>query len=196
MKRTEIMREREANLAWFGAAALAALIALGGAVPAAAGDIGIRLGYYGGADADDPVPVVGVYDRLDIPGPLNLEISADYRNESLRGGDLEAVVVPVRVSAVLNFFPGVSPYLLAGVGADYTSISFHNELSGQGDETDLVYEAHAGVGLEFGVGPLSVVGDLRYCLVEEVSNAAVESALGHAYDPSGWYVSVSAGFSF
>jgi hypothetical protein len=90
----------------------------------------------------------------------------------------------------------VSPYLLAGVGADYTSISFHNELSGEGDETDLVYEAHAGVGLELGLGPLSIVGDLRYCLVEEVSNAAVESALGHAYDPSGWYVSVSAGFSF
>jgi opacity protein-like surface antigen len=177
-------------------AALACLATLAGAAPAVAGDFGVRLGYYGGADADDPVPVIGVYDRLDIPGPLNLEISADYRNESLRGGDLEAAVVPLRLSAVLNLFPGVSPYLLAGVGADYASISFHNELSGKGDETDLVFEAHAGAGLEFNLGPLSVIGDLRYCAVGEVENDAVKAALGHAYDPSGWYASLAVGFSF
>ena len=105
-----------------GAVVMAALVfvALSApAAPAGAGqDPGIRIGYYGGADADDPVPVIGVYGRLDVPGPLNLEISADYRQETLRGGDLEATVIPVRVSVVASFLPVVSPYLLAGVGAD------------------------------------------------------------------------------
>jgi len=182
--------------AWCAAAVLVLLATLAAAVPAAGADVGVRLGYYGGADADDPVPVLGVYGRLDIPGPLNLEIAADYRDETLRDGDLEATVVPVRVSAVLNLLPGVSPYLLAGVGADYVSVSFLHELSGHGDESTLVYELHAGGGLEFSLGPVSIVGDLRYCSVGEFANDAVQSALGHAYDPSGWYASVSAGFSF
>lgn len=182
--------------AWGGAVAAALFATLAAAAPAAAVDPGIRLGYYDGTDADDPVPVIGVYGRVDVPGPVNLEISADYRNEELRGGDLEAAVVPVRVSAVISMLPVLSPYLLAGVGADYVSISFHNELADRGDESSLVFEAHAGGGVEFGLGPVSVILDLRYCAVEEVSEEAVQSALGHAYDPSGWYASISAGFSF
>jgi opacity protein-like surface antigen len=178
------------------AAALFLAAAVVATEPAVAADLGVRLGYYDGADADDPVPVLGLYSRMDIPGPLNLEISADYRDESLRGGDMEATVVPVRVSAVLNLLPGISPYLLAGVGADYVSVSFLNELAGHGDESTLVYELHAGGGLEFSLGPVSVVGDLRYCSVGEVSDDAVRSALGRPYDPSGWYASLSAAFSF
>ena len=178
------------------AAALISLVALAAAPPARAGDSGIRLGYYAGNDADDPVPVIGAYGRLDVPGPLNLEISADYREEKLRGGDLEAMVVPVRVSAILVLMPVLSPYLLAGVGADYVGIDFHNEFAGRSDESSLVFEAHAGGGVEFSLGPLSIVGDLRYCSVGDVSEAAVRSALGHAYDASGWYASLSAGISF
>jgi hypothetical protein len=189
-------RARGPRAALVVAAALVSLASLAVAFPAAAGDLGIRLGYYDGVDADDPVPVIGVYGRLDLPGPLNLEVSADYRDESLGGGDLEATVVPMRLSAVLNLLPGVSPYLLAGVGADYVSVSFHHELAGGGDESTLVYEVHAGGGLEFSLGPVSIVGDLRYCSVGEVSDEAVRAGLGHAYDPSGWYASLSAGFSF
>ena len=165
--------------------------------PAIAGqDPGIRVGYYGGADADDAVPVIGVYGRLDIPGPVNLEISADYRQEMLRGGDLEATVIPVRVSAVMSFLPVVSPYLLAGVGIDYIDIAFHNELSGLGDDSGVVLEFHAGGGVEFSLGPLTLIGDLRYCGAGALSSDAVRRALGHDYDPSGWYASVSAGISF
>jgi hypothetical protein len=166
-------------------------------LPAIAGqDPGIRLGYFGGADADDPVPVIGVYGRLDIPGPVNLELSADYRQETLRGGDLEATVIPVRVSAVASFLPVVSPYLLAGVGIDYVGIAFHNELSGLGDDSGVVLEFHAGGGVEFSLGPLTLIGDLRYCGTGALSSDAVRRALGHDYDPSGWYASVSAGISF
>jgi opacity protein-like surface antigen len=165
--------------------------------PANAGqDPGIRIGYYAGADADDPVPVIGVYGRLDIPGPLNLEISADYRQETLRGGDLEATVIPVRVSVVVNLLPVVSPYLLAGVGADYVGIDFRNEFAGTSGDSSLVLEFHAGAGVEFSLGPLSLVGDLRYCGVGAVSSESVRQALGHDYDPSGWYASLSAGISF
>jgi opacity protein-like surface antigen len=178
------------------AAAIAMAGALAAAAPAAATDVGVRLGYYDGADADEPVPVFGVYGRVDIPGPLNLELSADYREESLAGGALEATVVPARVSAVLNFLPGFSPYLLAGVGADFVSIGFAGAWAGRSDESDIALAWHAGGGLEIGLGPVSVVGDLRYCGVAEVGNEAVRAALGRAYDPSGWYASVSAAISF
>ena len=191
MQRTSRTRGAVGRLA----TAIAMAGALAAAAPAAA-DVGVRLGYYDGADADDPVPVFGGYGRVDVPGPLNLEFSADYREESLAGGALEATVVPVRVSAVLNFLPGLSPYLLAGVGADFVSIGFGGAWAEQGDESDLALEWHAGGGLEIGLGPVSVVGDLRYCGVAEVGNDAVRDALGRAYDPSGWYASVSAAISF
>jgi hypothetical protein len=182
---------------WVALAVPVVLAVAAPVTPASAGqDPGIRLGYYSGADADDPVPVIGVYGRLDIPGPLNLEISADYRQETLRDGDLEATVIPVRVSAVASFLPVVSPYLLAGVGIDYIDIGFHNELSGQGDDSGVVLELHAGVGIEFSLGPLSLIGDVRYCGAGALSSEAVRRALGHDYDPSGWYASVSAGISF
>jgi len=177
------------------ATAIAVIAAVAAAAPAAA-DVGVRVGYYDGGDADDPVPVFGVYGRVDIPGPLNFELSADYREESLAGGALEATVVPARVSAVFNFLPGLSPYLLAGVGADFVSIDFTGAWAGQGDESDLALEWHAGGGFEIGLGPVSFVGDLRYCGVAEVGNDAVRAALGRAYDPSGWYASVSAAISF
>jgi opacity protein-like surface antigen len=183
-----------------GGVVLAVLVFLALAAPlspASAGqDPGIRIGYYSGADADDPVPVIGVYGRLDIPGPLNLEISADYRQEALRGGDLEATVIPVRVSVVASFLPVVSPYLLAGVGADYVGIDFRNEFAGTSGDSSLVLEFHAGAGVEFSLGPLSLIGDLRYCGVGAVSSESVRRALGHDYDPSGWYASISAGISF
>ena len=191
MERTPRTRRAARRLA----TAIAIVGALAAAAPAAA-DVGVRLGYYDGADADDPVPVFGVFGRVDIPGPLNLELSADYREESLAGGALEATVVPVRVSAVLNFFPGLSPYLLAGIGADFVSIGFGDSWAGQGDVSDLALEWHAGGGLEIGLGPVSFVGDLRYCGVGEIGDDAVEAALGRAYDPSGWYASLSAGISF
>ncbi|HEY5999663.1 MAG TPA: hypothetical protein VI078_10240 [bacterium] len=178
------------------AAALASLALLAVAAPAGAADLGLRLGYYAGKDADEPVPVIGAYGRVDVPGPVNLELSADYRSESLLDGALEAKVVPVRASAVLNPFPVVGPYLLAGVGADFTSISFHQRLAAQGDESALALELHAGGGLELSLGLVSVAAELRYCAVERVSNDPVEAALGHAYDPSGWYASLSAAISF
>jgi hypothetical protein len=181
-------------------AVLAALVALAVAAPAlpaiAGQDPGIRVGYYSGADADDPVLAIGVYGRLDVPGPLNLEISADYRQESLRGGAMEATVIPVRVSLVASFLPVVSPYLLAGVGADYVGIDFRDELSGTSGDSSVVLEFHAGAGVEFSLGPLSIIGDLRYCGAGSVSSDSVRRALGHDYDPSGWYASLSAGISF
>jgi hypothetical protein len=178
------------------AAALACLALLAAAVPAAATDLGLRLGYYAGKDADEPVPVIGAYGRIDVPGPVNLELSADYRTESLREGALEAVVIPVRVSAVLNPLPIAGPYLVAGAGADYTSVSFHQALAGTGDESALALELHAGGGFELSLGLVSIAADLRYCAVEGVANDAVKAALGHAYDPSGWYASLSAAVSF
>jgi hypothetical protein len=181
------------------AAALLALFTLGSlaaAAPALAGDPGVRLGYYHGADADDAVPVIGVFGRFDIPGPLNLEVSADYRQETMNGGDLKATVVPLRASVVLNFLPVVSPYLLAGAGVDLVGLSFHNEFSATANDTAAVLEVHAGGGVELSLGPLSLIGDLRYCRVGAVSSDAVQAALGHDYDPSGWYASISAGISF
>jgi hypothetical protein len=172
----------------------AASLAASPAAAAAGQDPGLRLGYYGSADADEPVPVVGLYGRFDIPGPLNLELSADYRKEQLHKGAIESTVVPLRASAVLNLFPGVSPYLLAGLGVDYNSISFPH--SAFADETNFVFEAHAGVGLELSLGPLSIIGDVRYCAVSKVSNAHLNQVLGHDYDPSGWYASIAAGISF
>jgi hypothetical protein len=106
------------------------------------------------------------------------------------------LVLPVRASAVLNPLPFAGPYLVAGVGADYTSISFHEALAGRSDESALALELHAGGGFELSLGLLSITADLRYCAVEDVSNDAVKAALGHPYDPSGWYASVSAAISF
>ena len=182
-----------------GGALLAVLCALAVAIPglpATAGAAGVRLGYYGGRDAEDPVATVGVYDRWDVPGPLNLEFSADYRREQLLGGDLEATVIPVRVSAVLNFLPVVSPYLLAGVGVDYVHAGFHHHLSALDSQMEALFEVHAGAGVEITLGPFDIIGDLRYCRVGETSKETVREALGHDYDPSGWYASLSAGISF
>ena len=69
-------------------------------------------------------------------------------------------------------------------------------LNGFGDESEIALEWHAGGGIEIGLGPVSVVGDVRYCGVGEVGGDAVEAALGRAYDPSGWYASLSAAISF
>jgi hypothetical protein len=178
---------------------LAAMLALAAApaAPARAGqDPGLRLGYYAGADADEAVPTIGVFGRVDLPGPLNLEVSADYRRESLLGGELEATVIPVRVTAVFSFSPVVSPYLAAGAGLDYVGLDFGAAGSGAADDSNLVYEVHAGGGVEVSLGPLSLIADLRYCRAGAVSTDAVRAALGHAYDPSGWQASVSAGISF
>lgn len=178
------------------AVGVALLLAAPGPPAQAGQDLGIRLGSSFGTDAGGSVPVVGAYSRWDIPGPLNVELSADYRRESLLNGDLEATVIPVRASVVVNFLPVVSPYLLAGVGMDYVGIDFHNELAGSGDHTSAVFEAHAGGGVEIALGPLSLIADLRYCRSESVTSDAVQAALGHGYDPSGWTASLSAGISF
>lgn len=178
-------------------AVLAALLGPVGTAPALAGqDPGIRVGAYDGADADVPVVAVGVYGRLDVPGPLNLELSADYRREQLRGNDSEATVVPVRATAILSFLPVVSPYVAAGVGADFVRIDFDDAVSAADSESSVLLELHAGAGVEISLGPVSVVADVRYCSVEGMSDAAVREALGHDYDASGWYASLSAGFSF
>lgn len=186
------MRARGAAIA-----VLAGLMVAGAVGPAAAGqDPGIRLGVYDGADADVPVLAVGVFGRLDVPGPLNLEISADYRREQLRGNDSEATVVPVRATAILSFLPVVSPYVLAGVGADFVRIEFDEAVAAADSASSVLLELHAGVGLEIGLGPVSVIADLRYCSVEPMSDAAVREALGRDYDASGWHASLSAGISF
>jgi len=177
--------------------ALAVLMALGFPAAASAGqDPGLRLGYYAGEDADDAVPTIGVFTRFDIPGPLNLEVSADYRRETLLDGDIEAMVIPLRVSALLNFLPGLSPYLVAGAGAEYVDLDFRNELAGFSDESDLVFEVHAGAGIEIGLGPASLGADLRYCRATAISGDELNAALGHDYDPSGWTASLTLGFSF
>lgn len=186
---------RDALRSTLAVTALLAAVALAPA-KAAGQDLGVRLGSYLGDDADDPVPVVGVFSRFDLPGPLNLELSADYRNERLRGGDIEAMVVPLRASAVLNLMAVVSPYLLGGVGMDYVNLDFRNEFGSLGDDSDIVFEIHAGAGIEVGLGPLSLGADLRYCRATEVSTDALRSTLGHGYDPSGWAATLVAGFSF
>ena len=178
---------------WVRLVVLAVAIAF---VPRAAEAAGVRLGYYGGADADEKAFTVGVFDRWDVPGPLNLEFSADYRKEKLLGGDMEAMVIPVRASLVLNLMPVLSPYLIAGVGADFVRASFHNKLAAIENQSATLFEAHAGGGVEVTLGPFSVIGDVRYCRVAAMDNAAVNQALGHNYNPSGWYASLSAGISF
>ncbi len=192
--RAEMIHTRGGGLV----AGLLALVLIGGAAPPAfAGqDPGIRLGYFTGGDADNPVPALGVFARFDIPGPLNLEVSADYRRELIRSGDLEATVIPVRASAVLSFLPVVSPYLLAGGGIEYVGIAFNNDFEGTSSDSTVVVEAHAGGGVEVSFGPLSLIGDLRYSRSGAVSADSVRRALGHDYDPSGWYASLSAGISF
>jgi hypothetical protein len=197
---TSRMRSPEAGR-WLRRAAargaFAALAALAAAAQAHAGqDPGIRVGYYDGADSDEAALTVGIFGRLDIPGPLNLELSADYRREKLLDGDLEATVIPVRATAILSFLPVVSPYLSAGVGVDYLNADFHGDLAGSGAESSFVLEVHAGAGVEVSVGPVSVIGDLRYCSVGKMSSDAVSRALGHDYDPSGWSATLSAGISF
>jgi len=183
------------GIGWALTAVLAAAIGCAAPQPVAAADLGIRIGSYLGTDADDPVPVIGAWCRWDVPGPLNLEISADYRKETLLGGGLDATVVPLRATAVLNLLTVVSPYLLAGVGADYVGIGLDSQFGG-GDEVSIVFEVHAGGGLEVNLGPLSLIGDLRYCSAGSISSDAVQAALGHPYDPSGWSATLSAGFAF
>jgi hypothetical protein len=177
-------------------AALAAAVLIAAAPARAGQDPGIRVGVYSGGDAVDPVATVGVFGRLDIPGPVNLELSADYRKEKILDGGMEATVVPVRVSAVLNFLPVVSPYLLAGAGADFIRVDFGDNPAATGSESSVSLEVHAGGGVEVALGPVSLIADLRYCRVEPMASDAVHQALGHDYDPSGWHASLSAGVSF
>lgn len=181
--------------AW-AAVALAAVLSVGLAAPAAAGDTGVRFGYYDGADADSPVPAIGLFTRIDVPGPLNLELSADYRVESLLDGDVEATVVPVRLSLLLNALQVVSPYVVAGAGVDYVGLSFRNERGDARDDAGVAFEVHAGAGVEISIGLLTVIADLRYCSVGAVSNETLSTALGGDYDPSGWHASLSAAIPF
>lgn len=189
---------RRAGRSLAGLAAVAATLAVPALSPspAAAVDLGIRAGYYGGADADDPVPAIGAVLRVDVPGPLNLELSVDARRETVEQGTFKALVVPARATAVLSLTPGFGPYLLAGVGGAYGRLSFGKGAASLGSESAFVVEYHGGLGFEIVLGPLSLTADARYCKVGPVSSEKLRQAVGGDYDPSGWLAGIAASFGF
>ena len=108
----------------------------------------------------------------------------------------DTVHEPVLVVGATVRVEGVLAGDVAGVGADFVRIDFDDAVSAADSEASVLLELHAGAGVEISLGPLSVIADVRYCSVEGMSDAAVREALGHDYDASGWYASLSAGVSF
>lgn len=160
------------------------LLILLSAGPAASFDLGVRLGYGHSPDGETSEPSAGIYTRLDIPGPVNLELAGDYWKEELPGGTRSVTNLPLQATALLYFFPFpfIKPYLLGGAGV------FLVHLTGEGglEENDQLFCLQGGAGLDVPLaGMAGLTADFRYYASEEMT---VKRGAGpeETYQPGGW----------
>ncbi len=169
------------------------------AAPADAWDAGVRIGYGKSSGAAGPEPSVGLYGRIDLPGPVNLELAGDIWKEERSGGAVEAKNLPLQATALLYPLPSVmvKPYLLGGAGIFLVRTTV-TEAPGQGRERDdHLFSLHGGAGLEMPLaGVAGLMTEFRYYLCEELSTGGAGGMPEETYRPGGWRLFAGLHLSF
>jgi opacity protein-like surface antigen len=131
---------------------------------------GVRTGFLMATDAEEAVPFLGIGARFPLADMGAFEITADLWQDEFLGGDAEATHAPVMFSGLLYFpleIPTTTPYILAGVGMHFLSISYSGGLDGAESEDDAEFAFHGGGGLEITVGSmLKIHMDVRWILLD------------------------------
>lgn len=159
------------------------------AVPAEAWDGGVRIGYGKSAGADAPEPSVGLYGRIDLPGPVNLELSGDAWKEERSGGAVEAKNLPLQATALLYPLPTAvaTPYLLGGAGIFLVRTAVTEAPGRSRERDDHLFSLHGGAGLEVPLaGVAGLMTEFRYTFCEELSTGGAGGMPEKTYRPGGW----------
>jgi hypothetical protein len=167
----------------------AALIASAG--PASAVEIIPSYGLTRSVDSDDTESLLGLAVRGSlIPGVLQTEIGAQYRSESLYGGDLKTKQWPVTASLWLSPIPSL--YAGAGVGWYQTSFDYEDDL-GLEDHTEQEFGVHVGGGLRVPIVPQAAL-DLqgRYVFLQDQESQLIPES----FDPNFWSLSLGLAIGF
>ena len=151
--------------------------------------VGAHLGYYRIRDADEGTELVGAHVRWSPLPCLALEASVDAAEADVADGAGELSLVPVQLTALLKPFSGLAftPYALGGVGWTFAEIDL-----GDGDEDEADFSAHAGAGVEVGLGPLLFHADLRWVFFDPDLDAPTLSD----EDFDAWQAAVGASVRF
>src|SRR5215204_5316691 len=163
----------------FGAALLLS------AGPAAAVEIIPSVGLTRSVDSDDTESLLGLALRGSLVGQVvKTEIGAQYRSESLYGGDLSVRQWPVTASVWLSPVPSL--YAGAGVGWYHTTYDYEDEL-GLEDNTEQGFGVHVGGGLRVPLIPQAAL-DLqgRYVFLQDQESQLVPES----FDPDFWSLSL------
>jgi len=142
-------------------------------------------------DSDDTESLLGLALRGSlISNVVQTEIGAQYRSESLYGGDLKTKMWPVTAS--LWFSPVRSLYAGAGVGWYQTTFDYADELNID-DHTEQEFGVHVGGGLRVPIVPQAAL-DLqgRYVFMQDQESQLVPES----FDPDFWSLSLGLAIGF
>jgi opacity protein-like surface antigen len=142
-------------------------------------------------DSDDTESLLGLALRGSlISDVVKTEIGAQYRSESLSGGDVSVRQWPVTASLWLS--PVSSLYAGAGVGWYHTTYDYEDEL-GLDDNTTQDFGVHVGGGLRVPVFPQAAL-DLqgRYVFLQDQESQLVPES----FDPDFWSLSLGLAIGF
>lgn len=155
------------------------------AAPASAVEVIPSVGLTRSVDSDDTESLLGLALRGSLVGDvIKTEIGAQYRSESLYGGDLELRQWPVTASLWLSPVPSL--YAGAGVGWYHTTFDYEDEL-GLDDNTEQEFGVHVGGGLKVPLFPQAAL-DLqgRYVFMQDQESQLVPES----FDPDFWSLSL------
>ncbi len=130
--------------------------------------LGPRAGFYKPKDADEGKFTGGLQTRFRVFPFLGIEGSVDYHQTDFANGSVRVRTYPVMVSGLLYFYPkpGISPYLLAGVGWHFQDVEFRTNPS-QPTVRSNQFGGQAGGGLDIPLGDrVTLDADVRYIFLD------------------------------
>jgi len=158
---------------------------------ASAAEIIPSVGLTRSVESDDTESLLGLALRGSlISDVVKTEIGAQYRSESLSGGDVSVRQWPVTASLWLSPVPSL--YAGAGVGWYHTTYDYEDEL-GVDDNTTQEFGVHVGGGMRvpvFSQAALDLQG--RYVFLQDQESQLVPES----FDPSFWSLSLGLAIGF
>lgn len=156
--------------------------------------IGPRAGYIRAKDADDGTWFGGGQIRLHFGHLLAIEGSVTYHQEEFQNGNIVVTQYPVELSALLYPFPAgwqVQPYAVGGAGWYYTHYHYRGILAPFDDETEHIFGAHLGGGLELRPNSrISLNADVRYIFIEPNTRRVQDEVFDY------WQFTIGLNFRF
>ena len=135
--------------------------------------IGPAGGYLHARGADRGTWFAGAQARLHFLRYFAAEASITFHENSYEHGTIHVTQYPVQVSGMIYPLPEatVSPYLVGGGGWYYSRTTYSGSLSGVSNQTDHMFGAHGGAGVELRLGKSSSLdGDIRYIFLNPSSS--------------------------